>query len=143
MRISLVWALTFICTAPLLAQTKTTPKLNNSKPVTLVGCVQRNETALDQFTLFNPEDGAIYRLSGMKVGNFLGRRVQLVGGIPSKRLVVVGGLTPSANAAGQAGAIDQTRSANAAAATPGGPGAVQVPEFRVKSVRPAAGTCPD
>ena len=77
MRISLVWALTFICTAPLLAQTKTTPKLNNSKPVTLVGCVQRNETALDQFTLFNPEDGAIYRLSGMKVGDFLGRRVQL------------------------------------------------------------------
>ena len=143
MRSALVCAVPFLCTAQLLAQTKSAPKSTNNKPLTLVGCVQRSETTPDQFTLFDPEDGAIYRLTGIKVADFLGRRVQIVGGIPSKRLVVVGGLTPSANAAAQAGAIDQTRSANAAAAAPGGPGTLQLPEFRVKSVRPATGTCPD
>jgi hypothetical protein len=143
MRIHLVWAVTLICTAPVLAQTTTPPKSNNGKPLTLVGCVERNETTPDQFNLNNPEDGTIYRLTGMKVGDFLGRRVQIVGGMPSKRFVVAGGLTPSANLAAQAGAIDQTRSANAAAAAPGGPGTVQLPEFRVRSVRPVTGTCPD
>ena len=142
MRICLIGAVTLVCTAGLLAQTKPAPKTDNKKLLMLSGCVQRGEAA-PEFTLIELENGASYRLTGMNLKEYLGRPVEVVGGTaPSKRLLVSGGLTPSANAAGQAGAIDPARAANAAASAPGGPGAVQLPELRVKSVRPVSGTCP-
>ena len=85
----------------------------------------------------------IYRLTGTDVRDYIGRRVQIVGGVQSKRFTIVGGLTPNANVAAQAGAMDPARAATAAAGGAAGPGSVELPEFRVKSVRPVSGGCPN
>jgi len=111
------------------------------KPITLSGCVQRGESGPDQFTLSEKKGSQVYRLTGTDLRDYVGRRVQIVGGIPSKRLRIVGGLTPSPNAAAQAGAQDPARAATAAASGSAGPGTVELPEFRVKSVRPITGSC--
>ena len=58
-------------------------------------------------------------------------------------LTIKGGLTPSPNVAAQAGAMDPARAAMAAAGGAAGPGTVDLPEFKVKSVRPVSGGCPD
>jgi hypothetical protein len=82
-------------------------------------------------------------LTGTDFRDYIGRRVQIVGGVPSRRFTIVGGLTPNPNVAAQAGDMDPSRAANAAAGGVAGPGNVQLPEFRVKSVRPVSGACPD
>ena len=111
-------------------------------PITLTGCVQRGESMPDQFTLSEHKGSQIYRLTGPDLREYVGRRVRLVGGAPdSKRLRIVGGLTPTPNIAGQAGAIDPSRAATEAATATTGPGTVELPEFRVKSVRPISGSC--
>jgi hypothetical protein len=65
------------------------------------------------------------------------------GGIVVKGLKISGGLLPNANIAGQAGAIDPSRAAVQAATNDSGTGApVDIPEFKVKTIKPASGDCP-
>jgi hypothetical protein len=117
-----------------------TPK--PADPLTLTGCVVRGESAPGQFTLSEGKDSQTYRLTGTDLRDYVGRRVQIVGGPPdSKRLKIVGGLTPSPNIAAQAGAMDPSRAVVAAATDAGSPGRVELPEFKVKSVRPISGSC--
>ncbi len=57
-------------------------------------------------------------------------------------MTIVGGLQPSANVAAQAGYIDPVTAATATSGGVAGPGKLQLPEFKVKSVRPVSGSCP-
>src|SRR5262245_23680262 len=81
----------------------------SSKVATLVGCVERGETP-NQFTLVDSQNGK-YMLSGARLGRYVGQRVQLVGTADSSRLRIAGGLWPTPNVAGQAGAIDPVKAA--------------------------------
>src|SRR4029453_13340422 len=81
----------------------------------------------DQLTLADEKAGITYRLNGLKLQTYTGRRVR-----------IVGGLYPSDNVAAQAGAIDPTKAAIAASTATG---AVHMPEFHVKQVRPLRGSC--
>lgn len=123
------------------AQSARTKK--NPKVVSISGCVQRDETAPDQFTLTDPSAGGKFRLTGKDFREYLGRRVQLDGGIPGKGLKIAGGLQPNPNVAAQAGAIDPARAAVQAAttaSTTGNPVDV-VQEFRVKNIHSTGGSC--
>jgi hypothetical protein len=112
----------------------------SKKPTTLTlsGCVQKSETSPNQFTLV--DEYGIYRLIGVDVREFLGRRVQVVGG-PPRKLKIVGGLKPSANVAGQAGTIDPGAAAIAVhdSATVNGTGPEI--ELRVKSIKSIGESC--
>ena len=129
---------------PLTAQQKPSkPAKPAPEVLTLSGCVVRGEAAPNQYTIEDKTAGS-YRLTGTDLRDYIGRRVELIGGIPSpRRLKIVGGLTPSPNVAAQAGDMDPARAAVAAAGGSAGPGNVQLPEFRVKSVRPVSGGCTD
>jgi hypothetical protein len=132
--------------APVAAQDKA-QKPSKPEPgpkvLSLSGCVVRGESGPNQYTIEDKEEGT-YRLTGTDLRDFIGRRVELLGGVPnSKRLKIVGGLTPNANVAAQAGDMDPSRAAVASAVASASPGNVQLPEFRVKSVRPVSGGCAD
>jgi hypothetical protein len=149
MRIHLASGLAIVCAAQLVAGQTSTPanttktKANPDKPITLTGCVTRSDSATGPYTLSDATAGA-YRLTGVDVRDYVGHRVQIVGGsVVPRRLSIVGGLQPSANVAAQAGDMDPARAATAAAGGSAGPGTVQLPEFKVKSVRPVSGSCPD
>lgn len=102
-----------------------------AKPFTITGCVTADGATADSYTLREKKGGVAYRLMGVKTFAYEGRRVR-----------IVGGLYPSPNIAAQAGAIDPTQAAMAAA-TPGGLGTVGQPlEFRVSEIRPVRGACP-
>lgn len=142
--LTLALVLATVCAAPLAAQEKKAPEKPASTTLSLSGCVVRGETAPDQYTLEDKQAGAKYRLTGVKLRDYIGQHVQIVGGVvQAKRLTIKGGLTPNANVAAQAGAMDPARAAMAAAGGAAGPGTVELPEFRVKSVRPVSGGCPD
>ena len=142
MRIAFAIALTLACTIALGGQDKK-PAKPVDKTISLSGCVVRNEKVPDQFTLEDATEGK-YRLSGLKLQDFVGRRVQIAGGVVgSKRLTIKGGLLPNPNVAAQAGAMDPARAAVASAGGSAGPGTVELPEFKVRSVRPVTGGCPD
>jgi hypothetical protein len=143
-RLAFALPLVILCAAPLGAQEKKAPAKPASKTISLSGCVVRGETAPDRYTLEDKEDGGKYRLTGVNLRDYIGLRVQIAGGVvETKRLVIKGGLTPNANVAAQAGAMDPARAAMAAAGGSAGPGTVELPEFKVKSVRPVSGGCPD
>jgi hypothetical protein len=128
--------------AGLSAQTKTDKK-DTQKPemITLSGCIVRGEHAPGQYTIDDKAAGT-FRLTGTNVRDYLGRRVQIIGDIPTaKRLVIKGGLTPNPNVAAQGSSIDPARAAVAAQGGAAGPGNVELPEFKVKSVRPVSGSC--
>ena len=130
--------------APLAAQDKA-PKPPKPEPepkvLSLSGCVVRGESGPNQYTIEDSKEGT-YRLTGTDLRDFIGKRVELLGGVPnSKRLKIVGGLTPNANVAAQAGDMDPARAAVASAGGSAGPGIVTLPEFKVKSVRPVSGGC--
>ena len=113
------------------------------KIVTLSGCLERDEIAPDQFTITDPEAGGRYRVSGKDFREYVGRRVQLDGGVVVKGLTIKGGLQPTANIAAQAGALDPSRAAVQAQTQPK---ATKVddealPEFRVKKIQASAGGC--
>ncbi|MBZ5559695.1 MAG: hypothetical protein LAO77_20705 [Acidobacteriia bacterium] len=131
--------LALLVVAPLAAQTKP-PAKPTPKVITLSGCVERSGSTPGQYTLSEVKGGAVYKLTGTDVRDFVGRRVEIVGQGP-RRFTIAGGLTPSANVAAQAGAMDPTRAAVASAGGSAGPGTVDLPEFRVKSVRPISGAC--
>jgi hypothetical protein len=111
-------------------------------PVELVGCVSNQPGASGAFT-FDESTGSKYRLTGKSVRKYAGQMVRLVGGPQGRKLSVSGGLWPSANVAGQAGAIDGAK--ESIARQPGGggsgTGAADLPEFRVVSVRTVDGSC--
>jgi hypothetical protein len=113
------------------------------KTITLSGCVERDPSGLDRFTITDTKDGSRYRVTGKDFREFLDRPVQLEGGVVVKGLKISGGLKPSTNVAAQAGAIDPSRAVVQAATSESGTGqAVDVQEFRVKAIRPAtSGTC--
>jgi hypothetical protein len=140
-------AFTLVCALPLAAQDKAAqdkkaaPKPPD-KTMSLSGCVVRGETTPDQFTLEDATEGK-YRLSGVKLKDYIGQRVQIAGGVvETKRLVIKGGLLPNPNVAAQAGSMDPVRAAVAAVGGSAGPGTVDLPEFKVRSVRPVTGGCP-
>ena len=130
--------------APLGAQDKKPPAKPAPQTISLSGCVVRGEATPNHYTLEDKEDGGTYRLTGVNLRDYIGRRVQIAGGlVQTKRLTIKGGLTPNANVAAQAGAMDPARAAMAAAGGAAGPGTVELPEFKVKSVRPVSGGCSD
>jgi len=142
MRVSVFGAVVLTSAAPIvLAAQQREPAKAPPKPITLTGCVQRGESAPGEYTLAEKKDSQIYRLTGTDLRDYVGRRVQIVGGVATNRFRIVGGLKPSPNAAAQAGAMDPARAAVAAAGGSAGPGKVEFPEFRVKSVRPISGSC--
>lgn len=118
---------------------KTAAKTN--KTLTLVGCVEKGGTP-NQFTLSDERSGK-YLVTGARIGRYVGMRVEIAGTSDNSRFTVKGGLWPTANVAGQAGAIDPVRAA--VAAQPGGPasatGDVDLPRVVVKSVRTLDARC--
>ena len=125
------------------AQDKKPSAKGTPKTISLSGCVVRGEKVSDQYTLDDAAEGQ-YRLSGLSLRDYIGKRVEIAGAIVEmKRLTIKTGLTPNANTAAQAGAMDPARAAVAAAGGAAGPGTVNLPEFKVKSVRPVTGACPE
>ena len=127
-----------------LAQTKSDQKSQpkgKNEPITLSGCVARSETTPTQYTLEDKEAGWKYRLTGVDFRDYIGKPVVVIG-TGAKKVAVVGGLTPTPNIAAQAGAIDPSRAAVEAQTAAASPGNVVVPEFKVKSIRPSGGSCP-
>ena len=123
--------------APLAAQSKA--KKASPKTVTISGCVAARPGSND-LTIEDPSGS--YRLTGLSLRDFVGQQVQLSGAVyESKKLVIKGGLVPSPNTAAQAGAIDQTKVANETVGGSAPTGDVQLPEFRVKSIRPLGTGC--
>jgi hypothetical protein len=111
MRVSVLAAVVLTCAVPIVlaaAQEREAAKAP-PKPITLTGCVQRGESAPGEYTLAEKKDSQIYRLTGTDLRDYVGRRVQIVGGVASNRFRIVGGLKPSPNAAAQAGAMDPAR----------------------------------
>lgn len=125
------------------AQSSPTSKPDLSRStVELIGCVSDDPGASGSFTL-DESGGGKYRLTGKSVRKYAGRMVRLIGGPQGKRLSISGGLWPSPNVAAQAGAIDPAEAS--IARQPGGAasgtGGVNLPEFRVASVRSIDGSC--
>ena len=139
MRTNFLAAVALASTAVASAQQPATDTSKSKKPttITMSGCVEKSETPAGGYTLF---DGTTqYRLTGVDVRDYVGRRVEVSGG-DSRRLKIVGGLWPSANVAAQAGSMDPARAATktADASMVNGTG---TPEFRVRSIKPVAGSC--
>jgi len=112
------------------------------KVVSLTGCVERDETAPDQYTVTDTTEGVKYRVTGKDFREYLGRSVQVDGGVVVKGIVIKGGLQPTANIAAQAGALDPSRAAveaQTSGATTGS--STNLQEFRVKTIRTAGGSC--
>ena len=117
-------------------------KPDRNKPVTMNGCVVRDLAGNSQFMFTDNTDGTGYRLSGRDVSKFAGQPLQIVGVVDARKLRVVGGLTPSPNVAGQAGAIDPGKAAVAAlGGGTTGSGSGDLPTFRVARVSAAQGEC--
>ena len=113
----------------------------SAKGLTVSGCVAGDTTSPNRY-LFTESDGATYRLSGTDVRRYVGRRVEITGSVvESKKLHIAGGLVPSANVAGQAGAMDPAQAAMAASTTGATPPAMET--FRVARVKTVAGACPE
>lgn len=121
------------------ASSKKPPKI-----VSLSGCLERDEIAPDQFTVTDPQAGGRYRVSGKDFREYVGRHVQLDGGVVVKGFVIKGGLQPTANIAAQAGALDPSRAAVQAQTQPAPTRPADndpLPEFRVKKIQATAGGC--
>jgi hypothetical protein len=120
------------------AQQQDSKKNGKLTITTLTGCVEQNPAAKNQYTI--SDESGTYRLAGKDVREFLGKRVEIAGAQP--KLVIKGGLYPTPNVAAQAGSMDPSRAAVAAAeAGPAGTNAALLPEFRVQSIKPVAGNC--
>ena len=136
-----------VAAAKLVAQGtsgSSTSKTSKGAPTTisLTGCVGPANAAGDAFTLSNDDGTTAYRLSGVNMRRYVGRRVTVSGSSDSARVKIVGGLTPSPNAAAQVGALDPAKAAVAADPFLTSPaGQQQLPQFRVRSVRGVGGAC--
>ena len=124
----------------------TTSKKNETKPMTIIGCVAADPSNAGTFMLADVTNGsAKYRVASKDIRQYLGKRVTITGAELPPKTVIGGGLTPSPNVAAQAGAIDPTRAAMAAQSGDGNmkPGQIEIPipVLRVRSVKPIAGEC--
>jgi hypothetical protein len=128
--------------SPAGAQQAPSTKPNPNAPLTMSGCVVRDVTTPRQFTFTDSSNGLKYRLSGRDVSKFADKPLQIVGVVDTRRLKIVGGLTPSPNVAAQAGAIDPGKAAVAAiGGGTTGSGTVELPTFKVARVSAALGEC--
>jgi hypothetical protein len=127
------------------AQTTKAPAPPRGRGLTISGCIARSDAGTDQFTIVDQTDNTTYRLSGVPVREYVGKRVQVLGGVvDSKKLKISGGLKPTPNVAAQAGAMDPSQAATAAAGgSAPGTGPAPTLEFKVRSVRAAEGACPE
>jgi hypothetical protein len=132
--------LSLMATGAASAQTVAEKPAKGSNLVALVGCVSANPNQPGGFMLSEADQVSQYKLTGSKMREFAGKRVQVMGE-PPKRLRIVGGLYPSPNSAAQGG-HDPVRDAMAAATPANTPGGSALPEFRVKSIRVVEGECP-
>jgi len=124
---------------PAQSSTKDTPK-----SLTLTGCVTPDAAKAGHFTLADFTTGTpTYRLAGTDLRRYLGKRVELVGATSQPKLSIVGGLTPSPNAAAQAGAMDPADAARANLGADGNarPGNIVIPELKVRTIKAVAGPC--
>jgi hypothetical protein len=122
----------------------TASKKNETKPVTVTGCVAEDPSHAGTFMLADITTGSTtYRVAGKDIRQYLGKRVSITGAALPPKTVIAGGLTPSPNVAAQAGAIDPARAAMAAQGAEGNtkPGQIEIPEIRARSVKPVAGDC--
>jgi hypothetical protein len=133
--------LVLVCSAGLASAEQSSKQPRKDKtPVVMRGCVAAGSAR--QFTFTDSKDRSTYRLTGADVAKYVGQEVQIVGGPDTRRFRVAGGLTPTPNVAGQAGAIDPARAAVAAGGGgTTGTGAPDLPEFRVTRVSAIAGRC--
>lgn len=133
-------AIALALTAGAAAQTNDREKRGSDR-LTLTGCVERGATP-NEYTIDDANEGK-FRVSGNRIGRYVGRRVEIIGNRDTGRLKIRGGLYPSPNAAGQAGSMDPVKAA--IAAQPGGSSAgtgdVELPAFKVKSVKTLSGGC--
>jgi hypothetical protein len=120
------------------SRSSSTQKTSKAAPATmsLVGCVGTGNAAGEPFTLSNDDGTIAYRLSGVNMRRYVGHRVTVIGSSDSARVKIVGGLTPTPNAAAQAGALDPAKAAVAADPFLTSPaGGQQLPQFRVRNIR--------
>ena len=144
MRMHLLTALAIVVSAAnLAAQTTATPPKAPPKTLIISGCVASDAAGPGRFTLSDSDDGTTYPLSGSSVRAYVGKRVQITGGLDSRRLHIAGGLLPSPNVAAQAGAIDSTKAAMAGASGTTGAGGAALPTLKVARVRALNGSCPE
>ncbi|HZM61698.1 MAG TPA: hypothetical protein VFB85_17930 [Vicinamibacterales bacterium] len=110
--------------------------------VELTGCVSAQANETGAFTFTDTQTGGKYRLTGKKMQTYAGKMVAVFGG-PRKRLAIRGGLWPSPNAAGQAGALDpaQESIARQTGGAASARGDAALPEFNVVRVRTVDGNC--
>jgi len=135
-------ALAALTVIPLVQDKADKPKKEPAPPITLSGCVAKSSGTPTEYTLMDETGSPMYRLSGMNVRNYVGKRVELVGLEPdSKKVKIKIGLLPNATVAGQRGSMDPAQAATAAAGGSAPVGDVQLPEFRVRSVKPLDGGC--
>ena len=132
--------------AALAVQSASAPGASDAKKaseIRLTGCISRDRAVPGQLTFLDNDGGLKYRLTGKGLKDFVGHRVEIVGGPPGKGITFRTGLLPSPNVAAQAGAIDPAQAA--VARFPGGAadaaGAAPLPEFRVVRVRDVQGAC--
>ena len=144
--------ISFLLAVMLLAQSQPAapaPKVERvdpNAPLTLNGCVTRDYTDgrnANAYTFVDAVDGSRYRLKGKSLSKYSGMSVQVVGVLDTKKVKFVGGLYPSPNVAGQAGAIDPAKAG--VAALPGGPtsgtGNVDLPTLNVTRLSLGQGEC--
>ncbi len=122
-------------------QPDTRPTEPRPRTLTLTGCVERGATPTQY--VIQDEDHGRFEVNGSDIKKYLGQRVQVAGQPGSTRFRVRGGLWPSPNAAARGGDLDPSRAA--VEAMPGGPnaatGEINLPTFKVKSVRTLGGGC--
>ena len=141
------YVLNMLAATVFATQTTTTPAPPPKPPVptvTLSGCVNPDAATPGSYIFSDSRTGAKYRLSGIDLLKDVGKRGQVVVGTGARSVTIRGGLVPSANVAGQAGAIDPSKAAIASApnGTGSGTGTVQLPEFRATRVQAGKGACP-
>ena len=140
-----VYLLSGVLAAMFALQSGATPPAPKQAPkeIRLNGCIARDRVPPGQFTFLENESGFKYRLTGKGLRNFVGQRVEIVGGPPGKRITFRTGLLPSPNVAAQAGALDPAQAA--IANLPGGAadatGLAPLPEFHVIRLRGVEGAC--
>jgi hypothetical protein len=110
-------------------------------PAPMTGCVSTKPTASGQFTFAEQDGLRRFRLTGKAVRKYAGQRVEILGGGPSgKGLVVKGGLWPPVSGGARGVAQDPAQAAVAIQQAGVGTGG-DVPEFRVSKIRVVPGAC--
>ena len=123
------------------AQRETTGKPADTSTPAMKGCVSAKPDAAGNYTFTETGSGNRFRITGKSFRDYSGKQVEILLG-DGKGLTIKGGLTPSANVAGQAGHIDPVQAA--IASQPGanvGKSDAPLPEIRVNGVRAVEGPC--